>query len=229
MLASQWFKFTVPAVNPLQRLVSAGDLVIGKILSWAFSCVGICLCLAFSLPLSAQAHAQGYTYTPPRFEMGLHFTGLRLRDALGEGPAGIGGRFTYNHLENLAFEGEINYFPQDPSGDFGENQGLFGVKAGGRFEDIGLFAKVRPGFVHFGGDALGRRLSERTQFACDVGGVIEYYPSPRWLLRMDLGDTIIPFGGTRFISFFGTPAGPNVVRLGTTHNFQASFGFAVRF
>ena len=190
--------------------------------------------IAFSIWLmvflmSGQARAQGYTYKPPRFEMGLHFTVLRLDNTLGEAPVGVGGRFTYNYLENLAFEGELSHFPEDPGANFGETQGLFGVKAGGRFEDIGLFAKVRPGFINFGGDALGRRLSERTQFACDVGAVIEYYPSPRWLLRMDVGDTIIPFHGTRFVPFFGPPGGPKVVRLGTTHNLQTSFGFAVRF
>jgi hypothetical protein len=204
---------TTRQAGPLQTFVSLGIV---------FS-----IWLTLLLP-SGQVHAQGYAYTPPRFEAGLLLTAIEL-DVIGEKPVGIGGRFTYNHFENLAFEAELSHFPEDPSGDFGETQALFGVKAGGRFDDFGLFAKVRPGFIHFGGGEAAERLSDKTHFACDVGGVLEYYPSPRWLLRADFGDTIIPFGGTRFISPFGGPGGPRVIRLGTTHNSQSSFGFAVRF
>jgi len=83
--------------------------------------------------------------------------------------------------------------------------------------------------IHFGGGDAAVRLSAKTHFACDVGAVLEYYPSPRWVIRTDFGDTIIAFAGTRFLSPVGTPAGPNVVRLGTTHNVQGSIGFAIRF
>lgn len=191
-------------------------------LSKFFPYIGVCLwLLSFCSPARAQSSA-------PQFEAGLHFTSLRLR-TIGEGAAGLGGRFTYNRFEHLAFEAEISHFPENPSGNFGETEALFGVKVGTRFDRFGVFAKVRPGFIHFGGGDAAERLSDRTHFACDLGGVLEYYPSSRWLIRTDFGDTIIAFTGTRFLSPIGTPAGPNVVRLGTTHNFQGSIGFAIRF
>jgi hypothetical protein len=176
----------------------------------------------------ASARAQLLSETPPKFETGFLFTGLHL-DKLDEAAVGLGGRFTYNRFEHLALEAEASHYPENPSGNFGETEALFGIKAGARVDEVGLFAKVRPGFIYFGGGDAAERMSDRLHFACDVGGGFEYYRSPRLLFRVDFSDTIIAFGGTRFVSPYGTPAGPKIVRLGTTHNFRSSFGFAVRF
>jgi hypothetical protein len=43
---------------------------------------------------------------------------------------------------------------------------------------------------------------------------LEYYPSPKTAIRIDLGDTVIFYGGTA---------------LGTVHNFQPGIGFSYRF
>jgi hypothetical protein len=207
------FKSRTLKINPRQTFVSLGIVF----LIW----------LTVVL-VSGQTHAQGYAYEPPKFEAGPLFTGLRL-DTMGEAAAGLGGRFTYNRFEHLAFEAEAGHFPENPSGNFGETEALFGVKAGTRFDQLGIFAKLRPGFIYFGGGDAAERMSDRLHFACDLGVVFEYYPSSRSMLRADFDDTIIPFGGTRFISPVGTPAGPRIVRLGTTHNFQTSLAFAFRF
>lgn len=137
-------------------------------------------------------------------------------------------------------------------------QALFGVKAGKRFERFGVFAKARPGFIRFsravtgydrqtirtstdptnpfsGGEFTTPRFGARTEFATDLGGVIEFYPSRRIVTRFDIGDTIIRYSSRtiEFTSYEGTPF-TGVVRefrqpAITTHNFQFSAGIGFRF
>jgi hypothetical protein len=57
----------------------------------------------------------------------------------------------------------------------------------------------------------------------DVGGVLEYYPSPHTFMRIDAGDTIIYFGSARLFNRVNPDA------LGTIHNFQPGVGFGFRF
>jgi Outer membrane protein beta-barrel domain len=160
----------------------------------------------------------------PKVEATAVFTYLRLRD-VGEGPGGIGGRFTYNLKDYLALEAEATHFPENPSGNFGETTGFFGVKAGKRwFDKFGLFGKVKPGFIAFKGDFSALRTSKKGYFAMDVGGVIEIYPSRHTVVRLDYSDVIIPFGDATYIDVFGAPK-----RLGTSHNLQQSFSIGVRF
>jgi hypothetical protein len=65
----------------------------------------------------------------------------------------------------------------------------------------------------------------QTNFAFDLGGVVEYYPSPRTIVRVDFGDTLVKFktvGPTPgFNSSILTPAK-------TIHNFQFSIGLGRR-
>src|SRR6185436_15470119 len=85
-----------------------------------------------------------------KVEVGAQFSSLTLTAPGGRREVGVGGRVTYNLTDNLAVEGEANYFPSgstrgfDPGGNI--LQGQFGVKAGKRWEKFGLFAKARPGF-----------------------------------------------------------------------------------
>lgn len=162
---------------------------------------------------------------------------------------GFGGRVGYSFNRHVAFEAEANLFPRERAltdEDFTGGrkvQGLFGVKAGRRYERVGLFAKARPGFVHFAeGDLeqVGSCLSVfppplgcfetrgRTDFALDLGGVVELYPSSRTLLRFDVGDTVL---WTRAHNVPVRALGGVVVGVpdATTHNFQGSVGFGFRF
>ena len=168
---------------------------------------------------------------------------------------GFGARIGYNFTENFALEAEGNFFPREREFGGGRiSQALFGVKAGKRFEQVGVFAKARPGFVHFSeGDLQPRRDvaciavvpppagcfegKGQTHFAFDVGGVLEYYPSRRTLIRFDAGDTIIRLGEHRVPIVINPDSGsgaPQRVVVGTapsetTHNFQGSIGFGIRF
>jgi len=162
----------------------------------------------------------------PKFEAGAQMTTLRLEN-LQENPIGVGGRFHYNFNRAIALDTEISYFPESPSGNFGETLALFGVRAGKRWGTIGVFATGRTGVIHFGGAAFDLRMSEKTHAALDFGGVFEYYKGRRFILRLDVCDLVIPYGDTTQIIGILPPL--PLVRLGTQHNLQTSVGIAFRF
>lgn len=162
---------------------------------------------------------------------------------------GFGGRAGYNLSRNIGIEAEINFFPRDNAADGGHKlQGLFGAKVGQRFEKVGVFLKARPGFVRFsrgqyqfgtGGCAtvfpppIGCfQPQATTNFAFDLGGVAEVYPSKNTIIRFDAGDTMIHFRGQRLVAAVD-PSNDGLVVLPvapeTKHNFQASVGFGFRF
>jgi len=180
---------------------------------------------------AAEAHAQGTKAQAqsgiPRFEGGVIFTALRLPDPIGEGAAGVGARFGHNVNKYFGLDVEVNHFPggtrQAP--DFGETEGLFGIKTGYGNRYAGIFFKARPGFIHFAKNSatVGRGLSEN-YFVLDIGGVAERYWGNHTYFRFDFGDTIIAYGNTRYLGTFG-----NTVVLGTVHNPQISFGVGIHF
>lgn len=160
-------------------------------------------------------------------EVGGFLTITDFNDSVGEKPLGIGGRAAYNFTKNFAIDGEVSFYPNYLNGGGGvsETVTVVGLKAGVRSEKFGVFGKIRPGIAHFDSESFRLRNNEPTKFALDVGGVLEYYPTKRIILRVDVGDTIIPFGDeTRNI-----PVPPFIDRPGTTHNLQTSFGVGFRF
>ena len=177
---------------------------------------------------SSAPEATAPPVTERKFEVGVHFSMLSYDDyGDHQFEPGVGGRLTYNFNDNLAVEGELNFYPRshegDPTVSGRKTLALFGVKAGGRKGRFGFFGKARPGFIHF-----SRRLEfscidagegdcslSNTNFAFDVGGVTEFRLSPRTLLRFDLGDTIIRS------SIIGS--------YKTTHNLQLNAGVGFRF
>lgn len=166
----------------------------------------------------------------------------------GETDSGFGGRFGYRLTNNFTLEAEGNFFPKDNLFDGGRKiQGLFGIKVGKRFDKIGIFGKARPGFIRFGkGDFKPAAVvciqifpppvgcfepTSQTNFAFDVGGVVELYTSKHALIRFDAGDTIVHFSDRRVAVPNRTfPAGVVLgVPAETNHNFQGSVGVGFRF
>jgi hypothetical protein len=155
--------------------------------------------------------------------------------------ASIGGRIGYNLNRYVALEAEGNFIPRRNFSEVEQSrkaQFLAGVKAGLRAEKIGLFAKVRPGLMYFSSlsshttctirsprDFTCAEISQ-TNFALDLGAVLEFYPSPRTIIRFDAGDSIVRFkdaGPTQNLtSSIVTPAA-------TLHNFQFGVGVSFRF
>ena len=191
---------------------------------------------ASSGPLTAQSE-------PSRFEAGVQASVLRLSD-FGSTSTGIGGRFTFNVSKWAALEAEGNFFPQDDVrlpetiADLRvthyrrRTDAFVGAKLGVRGERLGLFAKVRPGLTVLSerngpsaceGEVcalvLLLRPEYRSEFALDLGGVLEFYPSRQFVARFELGDTIIRHRSS---------APPCWGDECTSHNVSSRFGVVFR-
>jgi hypothetical protein len=197
--------------------------------------------VALSLFVPVAARAQSAPDDPPRREVGIHFSALTLTPS-GDyrTEIGFGGRFTFNVNRNFALEAETTFFPN--SGRSGEPrasgravQGLFGVKAGKRWEKFGVFAKARPGFISFSqgkfadDPAFIFRLERATHFAADVGGVLELYVTRHWTTRFDVGDTIIRYGRQTGLTGAPPPFATFTIPDNTRHNLQVNAGIGYRF
>jgi hypothetical protein len=170
----------------------------------------------------------------PKVEIGGHFSLLRLpRNQQGFDTTAMGGgvRATFNLNSGIALEGEVNYYPElNSTPIIIESQavvGLFGVKTGWRSEKMGVFGKVRPGLLRFEEKPdpkiifiVPPPVPQNPHFAIDLGGVLELYPSRRFVVRFDLGDTIIRFRYRNFLV---------VEDRFTRHNLQFNAGIGVRF
>lgn len=159
----------------------------------------------------------------PKVDLGAQFSVIRFRD-FDTTDAGVGGRIGYHFNDYISAEAEFNFFPSDKDGLFEsgrKTQGLFGIKTGIRSEAAGIYGKIRPGFVRFSRNFDGFEDS-KTDFALDVGGVLELYPSERSVVRFDVGDTIV---------YVGQRSGALGALVGdfTSHNFQFSIGVGIRF
>jgi len=203
----------------------------------------------------------------PKFEVGAQFTLLSVNPhsvicfdicLIGSDrrytELGVGVRFTYNITNNIGLEAEGNLFPRDYSsynlqllGLGGRNsQGQFGFKIGKRFRRLGVFGKIRPGFVSFskvsyvvsrsvitfdfGSQYTVGQFGERRRrfFSIDAGGVVEFYPSKHLMTRVDLGDTIIQYGSI-YVPGYSLSNAIRKIEPETRHNFQFSVGLGLRF
>jgi hypothetical protein len=200
--------------------------------------------------------AMGQTEELKTFEVAPVFTSITKPNfGGGKTEAGLGGRITFNLNPNVALEAEGNFFPGNCQACVDENtgnltQGFFGVKAGKRFRSFGLFAKARPGFASFSEGEFNTTViatppgqfpillidrNRKTNFAFDLGGVLELYHSKRIFTRFDAGDTIIHYGAHTFNGLTFDPATGSVTvipisRQGDTrHNFQFSASVGFRF
>jgi hypothetical protein len=180
-----------------------------------------------------------------RLEIGGHLSALRIGE-VGNLNAGIGGRVSYDLFRWFAVEGEVNYFPKDRidanmgSASLGLQtrysrrrvEGFVGPRIGWRNERFGVFGKVRPGFAHLTNTgmscigemcalALFMRPEYKTEFALDLGGIVEFYPTSRTIARFDLGTTAIRNRSRGVPPCRGTDC--------TTQNLSTSLGMGFRF
>ncbi len=199
-----------------------------------------------------------------RFEVGVQFSSFVLNlsptdfgapsfapfDGESNAEAGGGLRFGYNITDDLAVEAEGNFYPRRRYGTSTTvggypSQFQAGVKYGRRFNRFGVFAKARPGFMHFSsvshvtgvetftfqGQTFFFPTFEgrgRTYFTFDAGGVLEFYPSERLFTRFDVGDTMIRYPERDAAPFlFSSPPArlPSELR----HNLQVTAGIGFRF
>jgi Outer membrane protein beta-barrel domain len=158
-----------------------------------FGCAFVFLAALFAaMPARAQDRYS-------RAELGAQYSIIRENNLNKEAAnfSGVGGRFDWNFNRRLAFESQIDYFPQQglplPLLQGGQTlQAVFGVRAKAiQTRRISVFGLVRPGLLHFTDvQVLSGTNTYTTQpatyFVLNLGGGIEYYPSPRWILRADI-------------------------------------------
>ncbi|HEY3104066.1 MAG TPA: hypothetical protein VGJ69_10765 [Pyrinomonadaceae bacterium] len=184
----------------------------------------------------------------PKYEVAPEFTVFNLYGDQTE--VGVGGRFTVNINKGVALEAAGYFSPGTCDTCAGQQtgriaEGLFGVKAGKRFSKVGIFAKARPGFMTIGkgyfdfvptsGGFVTLVPHRLTPFALDLGGVFEFYPSKKIVIRVDYGDTILHYRQYSFIGFDFNPVTLQVTPVQrtqpahTTHNSQFIAGVGFRF
>ncbi len=196
----------------------------------------------------------------PKIEVGVDFS-MIFADNGDHAHPGAGARLTYNLNRHIAVEGAAIISPSRCRFCGGEvtgtiTQGMFGVKVGQRFKKFGLFAKVRPGVINLSqaefdlvptGSSKGIPTGpadefpftfvtrSRTDFATDVGGVLEVYVKKNLFLRVDAGLLIERIGSRTFNSYqFNQTTGgfqpfPIKVPGATIGHFQFTSGVGFRF
>jgi len=138
-------------------------------------------------------------------EAGAQLAVLNVNGVTDTTQAGLGGTVAYVISDAWAIDGLVAYFPT------GDNdvvlggrkvEGLIGVRAGKRWNDLGVFGKVRPGFVRYGrGTGVGVCIliypppascyGPDNRFAVDIGAVADYRLNKTVALRIDVGDTVV--------------------------------------
>ena len=167
---------------------------------------------AGAAPLRAQDTTIGGSYT---------LLSLTYPDQI---PNGFGGWLTWRFVDVA-----VNVFPEDHPLIGRQTQVLAGLRGGIRTERVGAFARMRPGLIHFSERFFAPEiacvaifptpetcLTDASNFALDLGGTFEVYPTPRTVVRVDAGDTLI-----RFARASQDPV--------WRHNFQFSAGGGFRF
>jgi len=154
--------------------------------------------------------------------------------------SGLGAYASYRFWRVLYFDSDVLYFPQDthgPTNLYGGPvmQGLFGLKGGIRRNDFGFFGKVRPGFQSYAqaleiiatqpSGTASYTYGRSTNFALDLGGIVEFYPTERGTLRIEAGDSHT-FFSPHTVNFNGKPVRYD---LGMHHTIQLVFGYGWRF
>jgi hypothetical protein len=193
--------------------------------------------LLAALPLAVPSLASAQ-----RLETGVFFTLVRLEEIgstdhdVGTSAGGLGGRIVWSVLPHLDVDGEVAVHPNAGVSGY-RIQGFLGAKAGVRFSRVGLFVKVRPGFLYFSKDPFGvgrqgvpfynTQWAHSLEPAFDIGGVVEYYTPNGIVVRLDLADTVVRYEARSVFVSQREPA--RQVAGFTTRNRQWGVGVGKRF
>lgn len=128
--------------------------------------------------------------------------GEGVRDAPEKRVPGVGAWGTFHASGLLALEAGVDaYFPQAELGRLGAAPRrkvlvAAGLRLGRRFGAVGVAARVRPGVLWSDYDLVTfpAARTRESDLAVDLGGVLEYRPVGRWLLRLDVSDLYVPSG-----------------------------------
>ena len=124
---------------------------------------------AVALQTAANSSCSDCSDQPPRFELGVAMSGIHLSD---NNNFGVGARAVFNLNSFFSLEGEGNFFlnnatPKAFSGGRAV-EGLFGPKIGLRTDNVGIFAKVRPGVISFSNTIQGITINPTLPFPISI-------------------------------------------------------------
>ena len=147
--------------------------------------------------------------------------------------SGIGARASYRLTKHWWLDSELNQFLASGSGSghSSATEGLFGIRYGYTGRVWNVYAKVRPGFIHYPQTTsypTGHEFVSLSRFALDTGTVVEMKVSRRSALRLDAGVTLV-----RYLQGLD-PRQPPVseispMYIATQGNFQVATGYIFRF
>ena len=158
---------------------------------------------------AAGAHAQtDFTL----HEVSAQLTTIRFVDATAKHYfIGIGGRYDFNINRRLALETQVDFFPSEIYPIYQRQGGrLVHVLAGVRAKAVqsrhfAVYGVVRPSVLVFTnvpqfrgppGTLPGVKENWQTQLALNLGGGVEYYPTPRLITRFEISGDPTRFANT---------------------------------
>jgi hypothetical protein len=194
------------------------------------------LALLFSALIVPAARAQE-EYS--RFEVSGQFSLIRLLDSSGNAQShlGFGGRLDINLTRRLALESQIDFFPKPASPLLQSQggralQGMFGIRGKVlQSKHYAVYGLLRPGLIHF--EKVGAfsptppsffTSRPATYFLMNLGGGIEFYPSPRLIARFEISGN--PYRIPNFTAH--SPAGFVSAPGQITDSFRFSVGVGYR-
>jgi hypothetical protein len=160
------------------------------------------------LLMSVSALAQS---EPDRFELGAQLAAIKSSEFEAT-DVGIGARFSWAPVGLLGLESEINFYPKSFPAKFpfsrARVEGLFGATVGPKVGPARPFAKARAGFLNVreASEAFACILifppplscqlgAGRTLPAFDIGGGLEWFPTRRTFVRVEIGDRVLKYPG----------------------------------
>ena len=184
------------------------------------------------------------TKVPGNWEFGPLFSTLVIaREGVSDNvrtEPGFGGYFSYRFYRVFYADADLLYFPRNPGASGPHDggtilQGLAGVKGGIRRNHFGFFGKARPGFNSYSQALTGTSSSgaapvstyaRSTNLVLDLGGILEFYPSEKGTVRLEVGDTHL-FFGTKDVNINGMVGVAPGGKL--QHSIQMMVGYGWRF
>lgn len=186
-------------------------------------------------PLEQRVYTRPAWKDDPRWGVGMQWIGMSLPVNFKNCPScqnfhsGFGFDFDYRFAKYAYVMAESNLFPNGGSSSVnsGVQEVLGGLKVGRTSRSWGLFAQLRPGFMHYDtamvpGSSNAASVST-TRFAVDFGGSAEYYSSKHSAIQLKLGTTV-----AHYLSPYPDPMQPPVSVLSDRYyTFQGSFNSAI--
>jgi hypothetical protein len=182
-----------------------------------------------------------------RHEVSGQFTTIRFFDATAKRYfLGVGGRYDFNVSRRIAFETQVDFFPKDIFPVYQRQGGklvqvLFGVRAKAvQSRHFSIYGVLRPSLLIFTnvpqfsglpGKLPGVTTGPQTQLALNLGGGVEYYPTPRLIARFEISGDPTRFANTQQTITICPPCSAQTIpfpgAIGDTWRMSVGLGYRI--